>query len=256
MKKPLPKRDHQYWPFDDFRPPFVVGFEDPKIGDLPWQTLAEGIKTRGRTKDSIALTHLVDGYRKKVKQEGEDKALAEFWSLVGNLAIKEPSKEELKSFLSKIENKNVRKWLRTAKPIRGLSFVTNEMRLFLYQAWAGEIEAAQIIVRACPEAIFLPFIAKTMTKIVIDHKYGEKKRIDKNAWKGFLPKRRGGMIPLAKKYQKLLLRKIAQQDKRPLISTKEGIPSLCQVLGEKIGVSASTLKNEIKGLRKRGRRPK
>jgi hypothetical protein len=257
MKKSVPQRDPQYFPFDDFQPPpVVVGFVGPETDDLPWQTIARKIKESTRSRDSLVLTHLVSKYREALKK-GEDGALADFWHSVGSFAIPEPSKRELAIALRKTENADIRDWLKTAKPVKGLSLVTNEMRLFLYRAKAGEIKAAQTIVRACPEAIFLPFIAEIMSQLVARHKYEIKNKgeLDNTdiLWQDFLPKRAGGRLPYTERDLKFIATIARKQDDRPILSGKEGQSSLFEEMGDILHVSPDYLKGKIRIKRGRGR---
>ena len=255
MKK-APQRDPQYFPFDDFQPPpVVVGWPGSETDDIPWRTIAREIKERTRSRDSFALTHLVSEYRQTVRKKGEDEALINFWHSVGSFAMREPSKRELNIALRKKENANIREWLKTAKPVKGLSFLTNEMRLFLYRAKAGEIKAAQIIVRACPESIFLPFIADVMAKIAVRHKYKIKSRDTHeisahDIWEAFLPKREKVQYTL--RDLEFVIKKAVKQDKRPLLHGKEGT-SLYEDIAEVLGVSVDYLKANYKIKRGSGR---
>jgi hypothetical protein len=258
MKKDSRPKENQYYPFDDFRQPFIAFFEDPKIdGDvpIPWKTLAKGIKD-GRTMDSMALTYLVTVYQRTAETDGIDKARVEFWTLVGSWHLKAPTKAESRDYIAETPDGNFKDWLSMEQPaVRGLSFIINEMRLKLYEAKAGNRAAAQTIVKACPEAIYLPFIAKTLADIVADFKYGEAGKQDPGAWKGFLPKRPGGAVPYTDDDIKRVGKKARQQDSRPLMneSSLKGKGSLLKDIGAEMGISADKIRKVFKTQKGPGR---
>ena len=267
MKKNGCLKKNQYYPFDDFRPPVAVSFEDPKIqDDVSWKALIKGIK-KSRTLDSWALTYLVHQYQKRAKIDGIDKALVEFWSLVGSWQVKPPSKKELANYIETMTDENLKNWLSKAGPgVKGLSFITNEMRLSLYRAQAGELEDAQVIVRACPDAIHLPFIASAIASVVQTYKYakigkkisgrdayledGEEpertpllKPFRKTYWDAFLPKRTrtGGDLPYT------------HEDKRRVrIKARKQGADITEVAKE-MGIGERALRDKAKIEKGRGR---
>ena len=83
---------------------------------------------------------------------------------------------------------------------RGLEFLPNlkEWKI-LRDAMAGDLKAVQKLVKANPETIYLPFIAKAMVSVIREHKNSLKGKgyIEdvKDKWEGFLTARPGGAIP-------------------------------------------------------------
>lgn len=222
------RKENQYWPFvttADRAQPFIAYRGDPG-NDAPWSILAEGIK-RHPGKDSLTLRFLVAEYRKAAKTLGTDAALKDSW-------------EKLSGWSPAI--------------------FTDDMRQVLVKARQGDLDAAQTIVRACPEAVHLPFIADCMSAVVQRFKYSKiGKRTDgkdhyakgeearhsledlRAAWDGFLPKRAGGDVPYAAEDLKRVFKKARQQG------------AAADEIGEAFGVSAQTVKKKIKIHKSRGR---
>jgi len=237
-KKPVRKKKDQFYPFvttGDRKQPFVVGIEDPSVGDIAWKDFAKGIKRR-RGKDSMILSILVSEYQRKAKTEGTDAALAHFWRYQATLSTKS---------------------------------LTEDMVTVLAKANGGDAGATQIIVRACPDAIHLPFIASNMAAVVRTYKYAKVgKRIDgrdayledeevtereallkefrKENWDAFLPKRTGGDLPYAAEDLARVVKKARQQKER-------NEHDLYTEIGKELNISSDVIKKKVKIKNGRGR---
>jgi len=236
-KKPVRKKKDQFYPFvttGDRKQPFVVGIEDPSVGDIAWRDFAKGIK-RHQGKDSMILSILVSEYQRKAKAEGIEVALVHFWSFQAKLSPKT---------------------------------LNTDMRQVLVTALSGDTAATQIIVRACPDAIHLPFIASNMAMIVRKYKYSKvakrqgardayveddevKERREsikdiRDAWDGFLPKRSGGDLPYTIEDLRRAVKKVRRQ--------AEGNEHDQNVeLGKELNISSEAIRKRVKTKEGRGR---
>lgn len=122
---------------------FIVEWEDSSLKDkdipISWREIAKGLK-RHRGKDSMGLKILVSTYQEKAKTLGVDVAMNYFWAQQAELSPK---------------------------------IFNADMRKILVKAFLHDIEATQLIVRAYPDAIYLPFIAYNMASILDDFKYSK-----------------------------------------------------------------------------------
>ena len=211
------KEKNQYSPFvigSDRAQPFIAYREDPSVGDISWKQLAAGIK-RNRGQDSMVLTILVGEYQRKAKTADIDAALEYFWTFQEKLS-------------PKILNK--------------------DMRLFLVKAYGGDTKATHVIVRSCPNAIHLPFIATSMANMVTKYKntVAGKLREIRDTWDDFLPKRSGGLLPYADEDLTRLVKKAKQQDDRPTSGGRKHITSLYDDIAGEMGIGTDILKKKVK----------
>jgi len=228
------KKFKQFYPFDDFLKPSF--WYDSQGVELPWREVAKQMRELPREQKSEMLSHLTDIYRAELKHNGQDSALKSFWKEV-NL-------------------------------MRKCGFLTDDMQKILLAAKDGKIKAAQIMVRANPVVIHLPFIAQIMRGVVSQHKYcdagigalGEKGSVQVS-WKDFLPLRTGGNIT----YSNSALEKLVLMAEK---QTAEAHESKIDRLGRKgpltfedvrdnvakeLNISAEYIKRNVPIIKKRGR---
>jgi len=153
-------------PFDDFHQPSISTY-GPDGEEIPWHKVAERMRTMPREKESEVLEYLTGQFRKIRKETGETMAIEAFWNEV----------EELRM-------------------LGALSPAMVEALLKVKDPGKINIEAAQMMVRAAPVTIHLPFVANAMRYVIFTHKSGDPGTdvLDdaKKRWKGFLPDRSGG----------------------------------------------------------------
>lgn len=213
----MKQSDKQYGPFTDFKS--FAGFYWEDLENITPQGVAEIIKKR-ETKDSLVLEILIVQFVETSKKEGEIPALIEFWQLV-----------------EKLRKEGVNK----SPPL-----LTPEMYSVLEKASRGDLKACQIIVRAHPDTIRLPFIMDIMVELIRKVKYA---RSDvptlRDKWSQFLPSRPSRDIPYSEKSVRGLS-KMVKQDKRVKLPTDK--------TGELLGISGESVRRaSIKPERGRGR---
>lgn len=211
-------RKNQYDPFDDFNS-CITGY-DIQGEELPWQEVARRLRKMPHEQKSEMLSHLTDIYRTELKSNGEIKALERFWREVELLLHDQGA------------------------------YVTKEMFEILQEAKAGNIKAAQVMVRANPVVIHLPFIAQILRYVISQHKYCDAKDgvledIKKTNWDGFLPPRIKRITYDKEDLRKLveLVRKQEHKDKQRAVEmvsdvlkiSRESILKMLSIKGRKPG---------------------
>jgi len=232
-------KEGQYYPFDDSLNLTIFGYGSDGE-ELPWREVAKRMRETPREKNSEMLAHLMRVYRKELEYNGEIKALKKFWQEV-----------------EKMDN---------------LGFLTDDMEEVLLDAKAGNIKAVQVMIRANPYVIHLPFIAQVMRYVIFQHKYCDPKTGGplsdiKIAWSEFLPKRAGGNVTYShadlKKLILLAEKQISEEGDADLIGDTNDIPGLIQpsftlsaaieAVAKELNISEGYINKNIKFNRKRGR---
>ena len=218
--------ENQYYPFDDFLNLTIFDY-GPDGEELPWREVAKQMRKIPREKNSEMLAHLTRVFRNELENIGETKALEKFWQEV--------------------------------EKMRNEGFLTDDMEKELLDAKAENIKAAQVMVRANPYVIHLPFVARAMRSVLYQHKYCDSKKIKdselhilsevKGLWNDFLPKRTGGDITYSHADLKRLVLLAEKQIRR------EGFNKIDarEAVAEALNVSIEYLKRNIKIKAKRGR---
>ncbi len=224
---------NQYYPFDDFLSLTIAGY-GPNGEELPWREVAKRMREMPREKNSEMLAHLTRIYKSELEHHGEVKALEKFWE--------------------EVENQ------------RDSGLLTNDMGKVLLDAKAGNIKAAQKMVRTNPYVIHLPFIALAMHHVVSKHKYCDSKGGSlaeiKDIWSEFLPKRTGGNITYSHADLKrlILLAEKQMAGEKKLNGSGKKVPitfsDAREAVAEALNISAEYLKRNIKIKTKRGREKK
>lgn len=229
------KKNKQFYPFDDFRK-FSYSNYDMHGEERPWREIAQEMRKLPREQKSEMLSHLTDVYRTELRNNSLDKALEMFWKEVDLMR-----KPEL---------------------------LTDDMYEVLIQAKNGNVKAAQVMVRANPVVIHLPFIAQVMRGVVLHHKYcdvgtGVLETV-RDSWNSFLPSRWGKNIKSVTYSNSDLKRLVLLAVKQ----TAEACESKINRLGRKVSlnftdvrdnvtkelnISADHIKDNIPIIKKRGR---
>lgn len=218
-------KDHkQYHPFNDFKPPKI--WLDSQGAELPWREVAKRMREMPYEKDSEMLSYLTDVYRSELKDGGETKALQKFWQEVGKM--------------------------------RSVGFLTDDMEKTLLEAKAENIEAVQVMVRANPVTIHLPFVAQVMRYVVSQYKYcdagvGVLPEVRKS-WNKFLPSRSGGDVTYSNSDIERLFtmarKQIAENQERTLDRRmRQNLPLLEDVrraVAEELNISEEYIRKNIK----------
>ncbi|PQP35647.1 hypothetical protein C6A37_01410 [Desulfobacteraceae bacterium SEEP-SAG9] len=225
-------KKNQYYPFNDFKPPKF--WFDPEGEEPHWQEVAKRMRQLPYEEDSKMLSYLVDIYRSELKHNNQKEALDMFWKEVENTRY------------------------------FGL---TDDMKKVLLDAKAGNIKAAQIMVRANPVTIHLPFVAQAMRYVVSQHKYCDSKGANilkdiEYSWKDFLPKRTGGNITYNHSDLKRLIllaeKQMCEETKINVRGKKvqKTFSDAREAVAEALNISDEYLKRNIKIKTKRGREKK
>lgn len=225
-------KKNQYYPFDDFLSLTIFGYGSDGE-ELPWREVAKRMRKMPRQKNSEILAHLTRVYKNELEHNGEIKALEKFWQEVENM--------------------------------RKIGILTEDMEKVLLNAKAGNIKAAQIMVRANPYIIHLPFIAQVMRYVVSQHKYCDSKGYllsdIKDSWRQFLPKRPGGRITYndsdLEKLVNMAFRQMSKNQQKKIDSRGRKVPitftDAREAVAEELKISSEYIKKNIPIKLKRGR---
>ena len=227
---------NQFYPFDDF-PKYSYSDYDNHGEERPWRQIAEEMRKYPHEQKSEMLSHLTDVYRTELKNNGQDKALEKFWHEVDLM--------------------------------RKCGLLTDDMQKVLLAAKAGNIKAAQKMVRAFPVVIHLPFIAQVLRYVVSQHKYcdpGKKGPLAtiRDQWNDFLPSRPGGNITYSDSDLKRLVLLAKKQEtearKSKIDRLGRNVPltftDVRENVANELNISAEYIKKNIHIIKKRGRSKK
>lgn len=236
-KKRKPINLKQYEPFTDFQGLTTKDFQGVDVLKAV-ENQAEMIRiiNNSRWKDSLCLSILVETYLDTLKKQNPTNAIAAFWD--------------------------------AAAKYKGTDILTEPMWNTLEAAFRGEVKAIQIMVRANPDTMHLPFVASRVAEIIRGAKYGLTKKDDsgqseilrnKTLWNDFLPKRSGGDYPFDNPDYIKGLFDLEKQESGKVPHGKSGRFAesdrigLAEKLSKKLRLSPDTILKKAKLYKKRGR---
>ncbi len=217
IKRSRPSDSKQDIPFTHYQGFRYAEWADPKTEEIPLETVANGIR-RSSVGDDQILTYLILEYKEVLKTESPEDSIDNLLSSVDRL------------FKNKI--------------------LSMDERLIIIKAMSGDFKATQLLIKANPETIYLPFIADNMIKLLREYK---DKPIPKGAnlvdikdkWMEFLSQRPGGKIP----YRNEDIQHLFNHAKKLNMPSDEAYEKIAELLD----ISEDSVKRRIKTKTKRGR---
>ena len=216
-------------PFTDCRGSSIAGWN--KLGIKPTTlTIATERTKESTTADSDILRALVYSYEHTLeKKKGPKKAIAEFWETVHKAYEKKLLSEEEYEILINASEAGEIASSAYIKPV-GIKY----------------IRSVQILVKANPVVLKLPFVRDSMINILRRQKYTSRSSTSlKDAWLNFLHKRPKGKILHSKESLKRLVNLAVESGLKPVDVYYE--------VGKALGIGEESLKKMTSIAGRRGR---
>lgn len=221
MKKNL---DHaRFEPFDDFAGAQGIVYSGHSEDPLPtYRDKAAFVKSLS-PKDSLRLTMLVVAFREASRTMPILEAVTVFWQRAADL--------------------------------RRSGYLSEAQWNALERAYGGDLRAAQLLVRAQPEMLRLPFVHEAMIAVVLRQKNARPGEfVEKLDWLDFLPKRHGGRSPFLPEHLRALIesakKEIPPSDRRKKTASRLDAD---EAVAEELGIKPTYLTKTAKLKTGRGR---